>query len=172
MSSAKTNGSASRQELASSLADALQQPRQSRDGPLTTENQIAETKSVHVAVIWDRWDDLTPEERSKVIRDAYAKAKRLRGFAITAAVGVTSEEALRLGFLPYSIITTRRAGDPASLGRLSEAMAGTSGVLVSIGSATQLRFPTLEAAEDAYRQLSQQVPGPYWAIVHEQLLAE
>jgi hypothetical protein len=122
---------------------------------------------VHVAVIWDEWKDLTPEERARVLREAYAKANRRRGYTITAAVGVTSEEALRLGLLPYSIVTTRRAGDKVLLDELSRAMASAGGVPVRIGTSAQLRFPTLEAAEDAYRLLSQEIPGPYWAIVHE-----
>lgn len=87
-------------------------------------------------------------------------------------MGLTSEQALRMGLLPYSIITTRRQGDPTSSEELAKAMEGAGGVVVRVGSSTQLRFATLEQAEDAYRHLSQQVPGPYWAIVHEQTNGE
>ena len=165
---AKKNDSGKRmQSLVDSLANALQHAS-GRDGPVITENQIGQTKSLHVAVIWDDWDGLTPAERSKVIVDAYARAKRLRGLTITLAMGLTAEEALRTGFLPYSIVTMRRAGDPVSLNQLAKAMEDAAGILVKVGASTQLRFPTQESAEDAYRQLSQRIPGPYWAIVHEQ----
>ena len=140
--------------------------------PLIVENRIAQTKSIHVAVIWDQWSDLFPQDRSKVILNAYAKVKRLRGSIITVAMGLTSEEAMRMGFLSYSIVTTRRKSDKASLDSLAKAMATAGGIVVKVGSATQLRFATLEQAENAYRDLSQKVPGPYWAIVQEQSLPE
>ena len=79
---------------------------------------------------------------------------------------------MRMGFLSYSIVTTRRKSDKASLDSLAKAMATAGGIVVKVGSATQLRFATLEQAENAYRDLSQKVPGPYWAIVQEQSLPE
>lgn len=157
------------QALVNALSAVLRQPDPPQREPLVTENQIAQTKSIHVAVIWDAWKDLSPTERSKVILDAYTNAKRLRGSTITVAMGLTSEEALRMGFLPYSIVTTRRQGDKASPDELARVMAGAGGIVVKVGSSTQLRFATLEQAEDAYRHLSQQLPGPYWAIVQEQV---
>ena len=158
--------------LIEKLAAALQRPAALQGDPLVVENRIAQTKSVHVVVIWDAWNDLSPAERSKNIIDAYAKAKRARGATITVAMGLTSEEALRMRFLPYSIVTTRRQGDKASLDELAKAMDGAGGIVVKVGSSMQLRFATLEQAEDAYRHLSQEVPGPYWAIVQEQSAAE
>ena len=158
--------------LIDDLAGVLQQPRVPQGEPLIMENQIAQTKSIHVVVIWDAWKDMLPTERSKVILDAYAKAKRARGATITVAMGLTNEEALRMRFLPYSIVTTRRQGDKVSLDELAKAMNGAGGIIVKVGSSMQLRFATLEQAEDAYRHLSQKVPGPYWAIVQEQPAAE
>jgi hypothetical protein len=168
----KANAAQRTQALVKDLTNVLQQPGLSPGEPLVVENQIAQTKSIHAIVIWDRWGDLLPAKRSAVILDAYMKAKRQRGFTITVAVGLTSEEALRMGFVPYSIVTTRRQGDRASLGQLAKAMAGAGGIVVKVGSSTQLRFATLEQAEDAYRHLSQKVPGPYWAIVQEQTAGE
>jgi hypothetical protein len=125
-----------------------------------------------VVVIWDAWAGLSPADRSGVIIDAYAAAKRQRDMNITVAMGLTAEEALRMGFLPYGIVTTRREGDKASLPQLAKAMAAVGGVLVKVGASTQLRFPTSEQAENAYRELSQRVPGPYWAIIHDQSTAD
>jgi len=163
----KINAAQRAQALVNDLADVLQRPGAFQGEPLVVENQIAQTKSIHVVVIWDAWDGLSPTERSKVILDAYAKAKRHRGSTITVAMGLTSEEALRGGFLPYSIVTTRRQGDKVSPDELAQAMARAGGIVLKVGSSTQLRFATREQAEDAYRQLSQKVPGPYWAIVQE-----
>jgi hypothetical protein len=154
--------------LVDELSAALSQRGSSRDEPLIVEDRIAQTQSVHVVVIWDGWKDLSPKDRSKIIEDAYASARQLRGSTITVAMGLTGEEALRMGFLPYSIVTTHRQGDKTSLGKLTRAMADAGGIMIKVGSSTQLRFPRLEQAEDAYRDLSQKVPGPYWAIVHEQ----
>lgn len=140
--------------------------------PLVVENRIGQTRSMHVAVIWDKWKNLSPTDRSKIILDAYAKAHRLPDSVITVAMGLTGEEAFRMGFLPYSIVTTRRQGDKATFDELAEAMVSVGGMVVKVGSAVQVRFPTSEMAEDAYRELSQKVPGPYWAIVHDQSASE
>ncbi|HTW94851.1 MAG TPA: hypothetical protein VMD30_08670 [Tepidisphaeraceae bacterium] len=154
------------------LAGALQRPKPPQGEPLIVENQIAQTKSMHVVVIWDAWKDMSPTERSKVILDAFAKARRARDTTITVAMGLTNEEALRMSFLPYSIVTTRRQRDDVSLDELAKAMSGVGGIIVKVGTSVELRFATLEQAEDAYRLLSQKVPGPYWAIVQEQPAAE
>ena len=159
-------------DLVDDLSAVLRQPGPSLGEPLIVENQIAQTKSVHVAVVWDEWKNLSPKDRSKIILDAYAKARRLRGSTITVGMGLTSEEALRMGFLAYSIVTTRRQGDDVPLDKLAKAMADAGGIVMKIGSSTQLRFAAREQAENAYRRLSQQVPGPYWAIVQEQVAAE
>jgi hypothetical protein len=168
----KSNAVHRAQALVDDLVAVLRQASPTQGEPLIVENQIAQTKSVHVVVIWDKWSDLSPSERSTIILDAYRKARRLQGSTITVAMGLTTEGALRMGFLPYSIVTTRRHGDKAVSDQLARAMAGAGGVVVKIGSSTQLRFASLEQAEDAYRRLSQVVPGPYWAIVQEQTAAE
>jgi hypothetical protein len=171
---ARKNDAAQRAKaLTDDLVALLQYSGASRSGPLVVvESRIAQTKSVHLVVIWDAWKDLSPTERSKIILDASAKAKRARGATITVAMGLTSEEALQMGFLPYSIVTTRRQGDEVPLDELAKAMGGAGGIVVKVGSSMQLRFATLQQAEDAYRYLSQKVPGPYWAIVQEQPAAE
>jgi hypothetical protein len=136
--------------------------------PLILENRVAQTKSVHLVVIWDFWADMASAERATIIREAAARSKHFRGSSITLALGVTSDEALRSGFLPFAIVATHRQKDPVSSDALAHALAKAPGVPVRIGDRLQLRFPTLDMAENAYRQLSQEVPGPYWAIVQDQ----
>jgi hypothetical protein len=156
------------QALVDDLSVALMPHGSVQSLPLVVENKIVPTQNAHVVVIWDAWDGLPPTDRSKIILDAYAKTKRLGDAIITVAMGLGEEEALRMGFLPYSIVTTRRQGDNVSLAELSKALMGAGGILLKVGSSTQLRFPTRDQAEDAYRYLSQAIPGPYWAIVYEQ----
>jgi hypothetical protein len=155
------------QSLGNELSAILLQPGELPGEPFVVEDQIAQTKSLHVIVIWDEWKDLSQTDRSEIIMDAYAKAKRLATANITVAMGLTSEEALRAGFLTYGIVAMRRHGDKASLAELTRAMVNVGGVVLKIGDSTQLRFPTREQAEDAYRKLSQNLPGPYWAIVQD-----
>ena len=82
--------------LTDDLVTLLQYSGKSQSGPLVVmQNRIAQTKSIHVVMIWDAWKDLLPTERSKVILDASIKAKWARGATITVAMGLTSEEALR-----------------------------------------------------------------------------
>jgi hypothetical protein len=158
--------------LGDALAHFFRQEGSVPGEPLVMENRIAQTKSVHIVVIWDAWNELSPGERSKIILDAYSKARRAHGATVTSAMGLTSEEARRRGFLPYRIVTTRRQGDKVSLGELAKAMDDVAGIVVKVGSSRELRFATQEQAENAYRHLSQKVPGPYWAIVQEQLAVD
>ncbi len=53
---------------------------------------------VHVTVVWDRWEGVDPEARSRIIVDA---VERTRGPEVASrlslALGVTSEQAQRMG---------------------------------------------------------------------------
>lgn len=53
---------------------------------------------IHVTVIWDRWGDVAPEDRSRIILDAY---ERVRGpesiLNPSAALGLTHADAKKLG---------------------------------------------------------------------------
>lgn len=158
--------------MVAKLSTLLRHPETSHGQPMINENSIPQTKSIHVVVIWDDWRNLSPTERSSVILQAYSKATRFSDSNITVAMGLTAEESLRMGFLPYSIVSTRRQTDKVTLARLVKTMADAGGIVVKIGDSTQLRFASLEQAENAYRFLSQEIPGPYWAIIQDQPTAE
>lgn len=70
----------------------------SPDAPLIIEEQIRRSNRIHVTVIWDRWAQVGPEDRSRIIMDAY---ERVRGanaiLTLTAALGLTHAEAKNLG---------------------------------------------------------------------------
>jgi hypothetical protein len=135
--------------------------------PFLLQDRIPQTRARHVVVIWDRWSAVEKQHRSKVIVDAYEQAGLLGDDTITVAMGITQEEALEMGFLPYSIGTMRRRGDPVSEKQLRQALQSVGGVRVAIGSSLQVRFPTKEHAQEAYRKLCQDVQGPYWEIIEE-----
>ena len=80
--------------------------------PLILEEKVPSTKSRHVRVIWDRWKELDDEQRSAVIIDAYTQAEGAEtANEITIADGVTPQEALALGLLPFKVVPSRKKND-------------------------------------------------------------
>jgi hypothetical protein len=92
-------------ELVKELVRVLNEDRTSGppDDPSIVIEEIRHSNSLHVTVIWDRWKAIDAEERGQVILNAVAKkwgeAEMLR---VTMALGVTKEEASRLGIRPTS----------------------------------------------------------------------
>src|SRR5436309_500550 len=113
--------SASSNPLVMTLATRLAQPLTSLTEPFIIEDEVRQTKSLHVVVIWDKWKSLDRAARSKVILDAYDAAGRTGSRTVTVAMGLTQREALQLGLLRYSIIITHRKGDKVSLRDLQKA---------------------------------------------------
>lgn len=156
--------------LVNQLADRIRN-RTSLEEPYMVEDRVQQTGSRHVAVIWDAWADLDRPARGRIIADAYHDAGIQD--TITVALGITQQEALELGYLPYQIAANWKASDGQGIRvRLRRALETAPGVHVKTGSSQQLRYPTLGHAQEAYRHLSQQVPGPYWAIIKEDRPAE
>lgn len=52
---------------------------------------------LHVTVIWDAWREVEPSERGRIIMDAYEQQRPNDVAKITVALGLTHEEAGRLG---------------------------------------------------------------------------
>jgi len=51
----------------------------------------------HVHVLWEAWKDVGHKERSRIIMDAYEKQRPADVVRITGALGLTHEDARRLG---------------------------------------------------------------------------
>lgn len=51
-------------------------------------------------VIWSEWGDLDQRMRSELITDAYWEVFDDKGLALTVAMGLTPEEATRMGIQP------------------------------------------------------------------------
>ncbi len=136
--------------------------------PLILEERVPTTKSRHVRVIWDAWKKLTDEQRSAVIADAYARAEGPEAAAeVTIAEGVTPQEALALGLLPFKVVPARGQHDPTSHPTYHQALAPEAGRTLLGAKAKELRYARLEDAEQARRRLEQALPGSSWAVVQE-----
>ena len=76
----------------------LMRPDGSPNSPLIIEEQIRHSSRIHVTVIWDQWMEVAPEDRSRIILDAY---ERVRGASsilnVSAALGLTRSDAKKLG---------------------------------------------------------------------------
>jgi hypothetical protein len=83
------------------------------------------------------------------------------------ALGLTQEEAAEMGYLPFQIVAIVRKTDPVGPNDVRKAMESVGGIHVKVGASLQLRYPSQEYAEEAYRQLALKIPGPYWAITQE-----
>jgi hypothetical protein len=136
--------------------------------PIILEEQVPATKSRHVHVIWDAWKDLTDEQRSAVIVDAYAEAEGPEAAAeITIAEGVTPPEALALGLLPLKVVPARKRHDPIPLDAYQAAVAAEARNTLLGPKAKELRFARVEDAEQAVTRLRQALPGSSWSVVQE-----
>jgi hypothetical protein len=154
------------EKLVDQLAARLKEPL-GLDEPFVLQDRIPQTRSRHVVVIWDEWQDRDRPDRSAIIMDAFVKAGALNGDAIRVALGLTQQEALDMGYLPFKIVSTHRKTDPVPLHQLRNALESVGGIHIRTGTSHELRFPSQEYAQEAYRELAERVPGPYWAIVHE-----
>src|SRR5579871_3795113 len=136
--------------------------------PLILEEQVPSTKSRHVRVIWDAWKDLTDEQRAAVIVDAYKEGEGPEAAEqITIAEGVTPQEALALGLLPFKVVPARKKNDPIPQPVYQSTLAAEARHSLLGPKAKELRFVRVEDAEQAVNRLRQALPGSSWAVVQE-----
>ena len=87
-------------KLVQSLARELQrnQPKGPPNAPRIIEESFRYGDFKQVTVIWDAWKDIAPEDRGRIIVQAYEKVEGREGvMKITLALGLTHQEAQRLG---------------------------------------------------------------------------
>jgi hypothetical protein len=69
---------------------------ETRQGPEIIIEQARRGQPIHLYVVWDAWNDLSLQERSEIIMDAFEKAKgRQQSLLVTLAMGLTRNEAQR-----------------------------------------------------------------------------
>ena len=87
-------------DLVADLAQELRLMRPDGDpaAPLIIEEKMRLSDRIHVTVIWDLWGEVAPEDRSRIILDAY---ERVRGasaiLTLSAALGLTHANAKKVG---------------------------------------------------------------------------
>ena len=163
-------GKTAQSKFAGMLATMLRRSRTreaSAHQPLVVWTAAPNGRSVQIVVVWDAWRHLDSNERAEVIRDAYSLDTSLPPDHVTVSLGLTPAEALSLGYLPYRIVPSLRRTDKVSAQAVREAMKTAGGVLARIGDEPQLRFATLEQAQEAYRTLLGAISLPIWTLVQE-----
>ncbi|HTW93631.1 MAG TPA: hypothetical protein VMD30_02480, partial [Tepidisphaeraceae bacterium] len=101
-------------DLTQQLASELSSPGKTGE-PLVYENQIGQTQSYHVTVVWNEWDDFPLQSRSRIILDAYEQAAPEKTGKIRIAMGLTWPEAISMGIFPFSVKALLKENDPAEL---------------------------------------------------------
>ncbi len=135
--------------------------------PFILEQTMRASNALHVAVVWEKWRLIHAGGRGSVIMKAYEIAAKDRVDLITIAMGVTTEEAIDLGLLPYGIETTVRKDGDVTVEQIRTwmkeegAMATPSGLL--------LRLPNCELAKSAYDRLVRKSSPNHWALVQTDL---
>jgi hypothetical protein len=149
----------------------VQELRTPGDGlqPLILEQEIEATGSRHVHVIWDRWKDLSEEQRSDVGWEAYTQAEGAKTTEeITIATGATPAEAVVLGLLPFKVVPTRKRHEPAPpMAKCKKALKAEARNTVLGPEADELRYPRMEDAEEAKDRLEKSLTGSEWSIIQE-----
>ncbi|MBK8257850.1 MAG: hypothetical protein IPK82_34930 [Polyangiaceae bacterium] len=66
--------------------------------PTIIQETDAQGNIVHIYVVWSDWGDCDQRMRSELITDAYWEVFDDKALALTVAMGLTPEEAKRMGF--------------------------------------------------------------------------
>jgi hypothetical protein len=150
-----------RAKVVTELAQAIAQPTKERL-PLVFSNRIGSTGAINTTVVSQLWTELNHQERSDLIVEAY----RNRGVTdVPIALGLTLDEAISSGLLPYAIVPLWKQSDPVSSEEIHNVMLSEGAAETPQGLV--MRFADEKTAQDVYRRLVAKVPGPYWSICHE-----
>ena len=153
-----------------SLVDVLYQelaaPSQLADAPAIFEEEVPATRFVHVLVIWDQFADVPQERRGALILDAYKRADEARMYRIRFAIGLTRDEAVRGGYLPYKVEPTYRKNVGVDPRLVRQAMLKCGAWETSAGN-LQLRFPYRWLAEKSLQELQAQFGETSFALAEE-----
>jgi hypothetical protein len=122
--------------------------------------------SIHVIVVWDWWEGVSPEDRTAIITEAYERFDESGNLnepiapRITVAIGATPADVNQLGLLPYRVEPVIMHGETKDIEKVWKAMweegaiAGTDRPI--------LAFPTRQMADDAYDRLKEKLPEMGW----------
>lgn len=126
-------------ELVDALASELSGVPVPPPQPQIYEDEIPQTRTLHVLVIWDRWQGVPGSARGPIIYDAYEKFDRTKMLRVKFAFGFTYDEAVAGGYLPYKVESTIRQSDPIDYNEARKQMIALGAR--QTGSNLELRFP-------------------------------
>jgi hypothetical protein len=157
-----------RHPLIDQLATRLRQG-ETLEEPYVLQDRVGQTRTRHAVVIWNAWLNEDRQTRSHIIVEAFSLAGKIAADTLTVALGLSQREAMEYGYLRFQVQGLWKKEDGAALrAQIRRAVDATPGVHIRTGTSVELRYPTLDLAQEAYRQLSERIPGPYWVIAVEQ----
>lgn len=153
------------EELVAALVAELREPRDVGQ-PVVLERHMEMANAVHVYVIWDRFADISDDERVATILRAYEQCmgEEFRN-RITLAAGATVPEAGDLELLPFEVISALRNREPEAAQKCRDAMIVEGASVLRDPSRPELRFETLDDAAAAIERLERRVPDARWVVV-------
>jgi hypothetical protein len=133
--------------------------------PIVYEDHFRETGTYHVLVIWDKFKGVSSVNRTNLILDAYERTNPARVPKISVALGMTPSEAIDIGMLPFAVISVAKKGE-VDEAKMKKLLLESGAVKTADG--LQLRFRSLDDAQQSYRRIQKVLPGPFWALSQEQ----
>ena len=137
----------------------------SENGPVIFEIPLKGMDKYDVLVVWEEWEtkQIPSESRGDLIAEAYKSKSSPIADHIALTLGATYAEALDQHLLPYGIVPNLdRFVVPND--KMVSAMK-KRGAFRLPKNRLDLRFPTLEMAHKAHKQLVDEIPEGYWSIV-------
>jgi len=130
-------------------------------GPSIFEIPLDQSDMLDVMVVWNDWHGVRSEDRTELIKEAYRDHQE----ELALALGVTYEEAIEQGVLPYRV--RQRFGPQPKFDneQVRSAYLSVGGVERPDGEIS-LRYPTMSTAQTAVAKLQQLLPGTEWLISH------
>jgi hypothetical protein len=124
-----------------------------------------------VLVVWKKWEGITHNDRASIILEAYRTRETqtaeapVRSSQILLTLGITPDEAIEMGLLPYSIQSSIQRGHPNYEAILE--MEKNEGAIETRWGWV-LGFPSRELAKETYDRLRSAtaiaMPEVHWQI--------
>ena len=134
--------------------------------PNIYEEEVPQTAALHVVVVWDRWDEAPRLIRGSIILAAYRQVDPDKSQRIRFPVGLTFEEAVSSGYLPFKIVLEARHGDPLDMHSVEAAMIEAGGRRTETGT-IELRFPYQALAEQTQQHLQEIFGEGTFSVIEE-----
>ena len=128
-------------------------------GPVIFEIPLDQADKLDVMVVWDEWEGIRSEDRTQIIKEVYQD----KADDLALALGVTREEAIEQGVLPYRV-RLRFGPQPEFTEEAFRSARVAVGGFDGPQGAVELRFPTRTTAEEAVEQLKNRLPGSQWVV--------